>query len=138
PPMTAADKWTVAGQSIPKANGRAYVTGQHEYASDIRRPGMLFGKILRPPSLKAKLLTVNTKAAEAMPGVKVVQSGDFIGVVAATAFAADAAVSAIKAEWQPVPQVSGKELFKHLKEKAGAGGGRGGGRAGGGAPADPA
>ena len=51
---TAAADWTVAGTSVPKVDGRAFVTGAHRYASDVKRPGMLFGKVLRPPSFKAK------------------------------------------------------------------------------------
>src|SRR5262249_11050697 len=47
---TPVEKWSVAGTSVSKVDGRAFVTGEHQYASDIRRPGMLFGKVLRPPS----------------------------------------------------------------------------------------
>jgi isoquinoline 1-oxidoreductase len=135
---TPADKWTVAGTSVPKADGRAYVTGAHQYCSDIRREGMLFGKVLRPAAIKATLASIDAKAAEAMPGVTVVRDGDFVGAVAPTAHAAAEAVAAIKAEWKTVPQVSSEELFKHLKETArggggggfGGGGGRGGGNQG--------
>src|SRR5262249_29354922 len=65
---TPADKWTVAGTSVPKVDGRSFVTGKHEYASDVRRPGMLFGKVLRPPSFKATLVSAKTADAETMPG----------------------------------------------------------------------
>src|SRR5439155_5381794 len=46
-PLTPADQWKVEGTSLPKVNARAIVTGSHQYASDVRREGMLFGKILR-------------------------------------------------------------------------------------------
>jgi nicotinate dehydrogenase subunit B len=129
-PTTKPDDWTVSGTSVPKVDGRAFVTGGHQYASDIRRPGMLFGKVLRPPSFKATLASVDSKATEARPGVKVVRDGEFVGVVAPTSHEAEAAVAAIKAEWKTTPQISNKELFQHLKEKAGkGGGGRGGGAA---------
>jgi CO/xanthine dehydrogenase Mo-binding subunit len=131
PPTARPEKWTVAGTSVPKVVGRAFVTGNHQYASDIRRPGMLFGKVLRPPAFKAKLTAVDVKPAEARPGVTVVRDGDFVGVVAPTEHAATAAVAAIKADWQTTPQVSAKDLFKHFKERAGKGGGGGfGGRGG--------
>lgn len=143
PPTTAAEQWTVTGKSIPKVNGRDYVTGKHQYASDVRRPGMVFGKMLRPPSYGARLVSADTKTAEAMPGVTVVKQGQFIGALAPTAFEAAKAVDAIKAEWQPTAQVSGNDLFKHLKDRAGQGGGGGrggggGGRGGGGPPPNPA
>ncbi|HVK18472.1 MAG TPA: molybdopterin cofactor-binding domain-containing protein [Fimbriiglobus sp.] len=128
-PTTPPAKWTVAGQSAPKADGRAFVTGSHQYASDVRREGMLFGKVLRPPAFQAKLTSLDAKAAESRADVKVVRDGVFVGGVAPTAHAATEAVAAIKAEWQTTPQVSAADLFKHLKEKARPGGG-GGGRGG--------
>ena len=39
---TATKDWTIAGQSIPKVDGRDYVTGRHKYTSDLRRDGMLY------------------------------------------------------------------------------------------------
>ena len=49
---------------------------------DVERPGMLRGKVLRPPAFGARLASLDTSQAEAMPGVKVVRDGDFVGVVA--------------------------------------------------------
>ncbi len=118
-PTTKADAWKVAGTSVAKVDGRSYITGAHHYASDTRRPGMLFGKILRPSAFKAKLTSVDVKAAEAKPGVTVVHDGDFVGVVAPTEKAASDALAAIKVDWQTTPQVSSKDLFKHLKEVRG-------------------
>jgi isoquinoline 1-oxidoreductase len=133
-PTAPAGKWTVAGTSVPKVDGRAFVTGSHQYASDTRRPGMLFGKVLRPPAFRTKLASVNTAAAEKQPGVEVVHEGDFVGVVGPTEHAAAEGLALVKAEWQPTPkQVSAADLFKHLKETAGRGGGGGFGGGGGGA-----
>lgn len=132
-PTTKAEKWTVAGTSAPKANGRDIVTGGHKYASDLTRPEMLFAKILRPVKLKSKLVSVDTKAAEAEPGVTVVRDGDLVGVVAPTEYAAAEALKLVKAKWEAPAQVSATDLFKHLKDKAGRGGGGGFGGRGGGA-----
>lgn len=129
---TPANKWTVTGTSVPKVEGRSFVTGSHQYASDVLRPGMLFGKVLRAPGLKAKLTSVNVKAAEEKPGLTVIHNGDFVAVVGPTELAASEGIGLIKAEWQTTPQVSAKDLFKHLKEKAGRGGGGGGFGGGGG------
>jgi isoquinoline 1-oxidoreductase len=132
-PTTPADKWQVAGTSVPKVDGRAHVTGAHRFASDTQRPGMLFGKVLRPPSFKAKLTSAQTREAEALAGVKVVRDGDFIGVVAPTEQVATKALAAIRAEWQAPPaQPSSDDLFKYLKEHPAAGGRGGGGGFGGG------
>ena len=80
--ITPADRREVAGRSVPKVDGRSFVTGGHKYTSDIKRPGMLRGKVLRPPAFDAKLVSLDTSKAEAMPGVTVVRDGDFVGVAA--------------------------------------------------------
>jgi nicotinate dehydrogenase subunit B len=125
---TPPEKWTTAGTSVPKVDGRDFVTGKHQYASDVKRPGMLFGKVLRPPSFKAELVSVNLKEAEGLPGVVVVHEGSFVGVAAPTEHAAATALAAITAEWKTKEQPSSEELFKYLKDHPAAGrGGFGGG-----------
>jgi isoquinoline 1-oxidoreductase len=114
-PTTSAEKWTLAGTSVAKVDGRAFVTGAHKYASDMTRPRMLFGKVLRPPAFQSKLVSLNTRGAETMPGVIVVRDGAFVGVVARTEALATKALAAIQAEWKSRPQPSYSELFKYLK-----------------------
>jgi isoquinoline 1-oxidoreductase len=115
-PVTSARGWQVAGTSVPKVDGRAFVTGKHRFASDLSLPGMLHGKVLRPATLHATLEAVNLKAAEAMPGVTVVHDGNFIGVAAGTEHLADQAMSAIQAEWKSPPEPSDTDLFESLKK----------------------
>ncbi len=135
-PITPTANWTVEGADLPKVDGRSIVTGEHVYASDVRRPGMLHGKVLRPPAFKAKLTRVKTDAAAA-GGARVVVDGDFVGVAAATEHDAARALAAVKAEWSRVDQVSNAELFEHLKTHPAAGRGFGrGGRGGEGSVAD--
>src|SRR5262245_41350278 len=76
-PSTPADKWKVTGKSAPKVDGRDFVAGKHKYTSDVKRPGMLYGKIVRPSAFNAKLVSADTKAAEALPGVTVIKDGNF-------------------------------------------------------------
>jgi len=130
-PTAPVEKWAVAGTPVAKVDGRSFVTGVHHYASDVKRPGMLFGKVLRPPSFKAKLVSVQTKEAEALPGVVVVHSGDFVGVAAPTEHLATQAVAALRAEWQTTPQPSSDELFAYLKAHPSSGRGGFGGRSSG-------
>ena len=113
---TVAERWTVAGQSLPKVGGREIVTGRHRYTSDLVRPEMVYGRVLRPPSVGAVLVSADTRAAEAIPGVTAVRDGDFVGVAAATSHAAAAALDAVRADWKPAPQPSGAELFEYLKK----------------------
>ncbi len=121
-PLTPASDWTVAGTSVPKINGRAFVTGEHQYASDIRRPGMMFGKVVRPSAFGATLESLDASKAKAMPGVTVVHDGDFVGVVAPSEFEANRAAAVIRASWKTTPQPSSAELFEYLKSHAEAGG----------------
>jgi isoquinoline 1-oxidoreductase len=118
-PATPSDKWTVAGSPAKKVDGLAFVTGAHRYASDVMRPGMLHGKVLRPPGFKATLASIDTKAAEALPGIKVVRDGDFVGVVAENELAAEKALALIRAEWRTVSQPSSSELFGYLRTHKG-------------------
>jgi nicotinate dehydrogenase subunit B len=118
-PISSPETWTIAGRSAPKVNGRSFVTGAHQYASDIRLPGMWHGKVLRSPSFGASLTSVDLARAEAMPDVVVVHDGDFIGVAALTEFMAARALSAIKAQWKPGPPISGKTLYTDLKRPLG-------------------
>jgi CO/xanthine dehydrogenase Mo-binding subunit len=114
-PVTAANKWTVAGTSVPKTTARAMVTGAHKFTSDLTRPNMLSGRILRPSAFNAKLASLDTKEAEAIKDVKIVHDGDFVGAVAPDELTLAKAIGALKAEWKADPQPSGKDLFAYLK-----------------------
>ncbi len=116
--LTSAAEWKVMGTSVPKVDGRAFVTGRHRYTSDIKREGMLYGKILRPAAFHATLKTLDASAAKVMPNVTVVQDGDFVGVVAASPRDATRALAALKVEWQIVPQPSVRTLYAQLRPAA--------------------
>ena len=117
---TPVKDWTIAGTSVPKVNGRDFVTGKHQYTSDIKREGMLFGRVVRPSALEAKLISSDTKAAEAIPGVVVVRDGDFIGVAAPDRQTAIRAEKAIAVHWQAPGQPGNEELFEYLKKNGAA------------------
>ena len=119
-PITPATQWTIAGKAIPKVDARAFVTGKHQYTTDLRPAGMLYGRVLRPPSFGATLTSCDDSAAKAMTGVVVVRDGDFVGVAAPSAHEAQTALDAIHAQWKEVPQISNKELFSYLKQNAAA------------------
>src|SRR5262245_34188192 len=126
-----AQEWTIAGTPVPKVDGRDFVTGAHRYTFDMKRDGMLFGKIVRPAGFGATLFTADTKAAEAMPGVTVVHDGDFIGVAAPDQLTAKRAADAIAVHWKAPGQPGEATLFDDLRKKLSQGGGRGGGGGGG-------
>jgi nicotinate dehydrogenase subunit B len=117
-PITPPDRWTIAGKSTPKVDARAFVTGRHPYTPDLRPPGLLHGKVLRPASLGATLSSADVSAAQALPGVVVVLDGDFIAAAAPTERQAEKALAAIRAEWKSKPQTSSKELYPYLKKNS--------------------
>jgi isoquinoline 1-oxidoreductase len=116
--LTAVAEWKVLGQPTPRPNARDLVTGAHQYPSDISRPGMLYGKVLRPPSYGAKLTAVDLAPAQAMKDVVSVRDDQFVGVAAPTSFLAEKALDAIAktAKWEPTPHPSSKDLFDYLKQ----------------------
>jgi isoquinoline 1-oxidoreductase len=114
--ITPVRDWTVAGTSVPKVDGRDFVSGKHQYTTDLKREGMLYGRIVRPSALEAKLVTCDTKGAEAMPGVVVVRDGDFIGVAAPDRDTAIRAEKAIAVHWQAPGQPGNDELFDYFKK----------------------
>ena len=124
---TPAKDWTIAGTSVAKVDGRDFVTGKHQYTTDLKLPGMLTGKVVRPSAFDARLVSADTKAAEAMPGVTVVHDGDFIGVAAPDQQTAASAVKAIAVDWKAPGQPSNADLFDLLRKPV-EGGGPGEGR----------
>lgn len=115
-PLTPPTEWQVAGKPLMKVNGRDIVTGNHHYTSDMKLPGMLYGKVLRPSAFGATLASLDTKVAEKMSGVTVVHDGEFVGVAAPTPLQAKRAVEAIRAEWKTTPQPAASELYDYLKK----------------------
>jgi isoquinoline 1-oxidoreductase len=114
-PFTPGAETRLAGRPLPRLGARDAVTGRRRYVSDLARPGMLYGRVLRAPAFGATLLSADVRAAAAMPGVTVVQEGAFVGVAAPTLAGAGRALAAIRAEWQPVPQPSDREIVEYLR-----------------------
>jgi nicotinate dehydrogenase subunit B len=117
-PITAPTEWTVAGKPVPKVDGRDFVTGKHQYTPDLRPSGMLYGKVLRPPSFGATLTSYDDSAAKAISGVVIVRDGDFVGAAAATEREARNTLAAIRTQWKETPQISNRELFAYIKKNA--------------------
>ena len=125
-PVIAAKDWKVAGTSLPKIDQRNFITGKHLYVSDMKLPGMLYGKVLRAPSYGAKLIDADLSQAKNIPGVIVVKDGDFIGVAAPDVKTATKAMQSINAKWEEKKEhPSNTNIFEYLvKNPAGDSGGR--------------
>jgi isoquinoline 1-oxidoreductase len=116
-PLTPAERWSVAGTSAPKVGARDIVTGRHEYTSDMRLPGMLHARVLRPPSIGATLASLDDSGARAIAGAVVTRDGDFVAVAAPKPTDAVRALSALRAKWGPAPgpQPSSVDIYDYLK-----------------------
>ena len=117
-PIKPASQWTIAGQPVPKVDAREFVTGGHQYTTDLRPKGMLYGKVLRAPSFGATLVSYEDSAAKAMGDVVLVRDGDFVGAAAPTVAAAEAALATVLVKWKEVPQIPDAEIFSYLKKNA--------------------
>jgi nicotinate dehydrogenase subunit B len=89
------DQYTIVGQSISRVDIPLKVTAEYEYVHDVRVPGMLHGRVVRPPALGAQLISVGTPPA----GVKVVQIENFLGVAAENEWDAIQAAANLKTKW---------------------------------------
>jgi CO/xanthine dehydrogenase Mo-binding subunit len=118
PVLEPPGKWRIAGTATPKVEARAFVTGEHQYTSDITRPGMQYGKVLRAPAFRASLKSCDSREAEKMPGVTVVRDGNFVGVTAPDSFTAERALKLIRAEWNAPSQTSEATLFQDVRKPA--------------------
>ncbi|MBN1346339.1 MAG: xanthine dehydrogenase family protein molybdopterin-binding subunit [Phycisphaerae bacterium] len=121
--VTRVEEWRVLGTPVPRIDAVRLVTGAHRYPSDMTRPGMLYGAVLRGRSYGATLKSIDLAPARAMEGVRVVRDGGFVGCAAPTSMRARAAVEAIgkTAQWERPAHPSSKELFAYLKAHARSG-----------------
>jgi nicotinate dehydrogenase subunit B len=119
PALKEISKFTISGKPVTRRDGEVKVTGKAHYAADIRLPGMLYAKILRPPAHDAKLKTVNTAPAKEIAGIQVVQDGDFVAVLHEFPDVAENALEKIKAEFAvPEATYDDKSVFDHLQSVA--------------------
>lgn len=108
-------QFTFVGKPYHRLDARLKVTGQAKYTGDIKIPGMVFARILKPPSHGAKLTSADTSEAEKVPGAKVVREGDFIAVLHENRDRADEALVKIKAvySFNELP-VNDKTVFDYM------------------------
>ena len=95
-----ASEWTVLGTEARRPDLPALVTGQFEFVHNVRLPGMLHGRVVRPPVVGATVVNVDESSVKGMPGVvKVVVKKNFVGVVAEKPWQAIQAANRLKVTW---------------------------------------
>ena len=113
-PVKAPASYRLVGTSVPRVDLPAKVTGELIYVHDVRLPGMLHGRVVRPPYagvdtgefVGTSLIRVDRDSVAHLRSiVQVVSIGDFVGIVAEREEDAAAAVSALRVEWKAVPSL---------------------------------
>jgi isoquinoline 1-oxidoreductase len=108
-------KFTYVGKSYNHSDAELKVTGKAIYTGDHKIPGMVYARILRPPSHGAKMTSVDYSAAEKISGTKVMKDGDLVVVFNENRDKADEAIVKIKAQYSfnEIP-VNEKTVFDYL------------------------
>jgi CO/xanthine dehydrogenase Mo-binding subunit len=100
--------YKVMGQPVRRVDIPAKITGGAAYVQDMRLPGMVHARAVRPPSYSAQLIECDTSAVEKMPGVvKVIRDGNFLAVAAKKEFQSIKAMKALSAaaKWKETPSL---------------------------------
>jgi len=115
PSMKKASEFRIMGNSRLHSDGLVKVTGDAMYSGDIKLEGLMRARILRPPSLGAKLVSVDTSGAESMEGIEIIRDGDFIAVLHESQDMADIAIAKVKAEYEEEePEIDQETLYAYL------------------------
>src|SRR4029077_11107183 len=111
--------YKIVGTSQKRIELPPKLTGEFTYANDVRIPGMLHGRVVRPPTITSKPASIDESSVKNIPGIlKVVQEESFVGVVATTEWAAIKAAKALKVSWaEPVTKMpaSAGAVYAYLK-----------------------
>ena len=120
--LRKVSEFTVMGGSPERLDAVAKVTGAAQYAGDIRRPGMLYACLLRPPVHGATLGQLDMAAAAKVPGAIVLNQDGLVAVLHTDPEAAAKALSLANASWEkPSPPFDNETVFEHLVKTAGPG-----------------
>jgi len=98
-PVTPAARHTSIGKPLLRPDVPDKCTGRHVYVQDFTLPGMLHGRIIRPPAIGATLVSVDESSLRGIPDTRVVRIESFLAVVAKDEWAAVRAAAALKATW---------------------------------------
>ncbi|UCG87179.1 MAG: xanthine dehydrogenase family protein molybdopterin-binding subunit [Gemmatimonadota bacterium] len=113
--LRAVEEFTVMGGSPRRLDGIEKVTGAASFAGDVRFPEMLYARVLRPPAHGATMTRVDTSAAEALPGVTVVNEDGMVAVLCSDPEAAEHALRQIEADFEvPEATVDTESIFEHI------------------------
>ncbi|HUQ76050.1 MAG TPA: molybdopterin cofactor-binding domain-containing protein [Burkholderiales bacterium] len=115
-PKAPAD-YKVVGKPVPRRDVAWKVFGTGDFVTDVRRPGMLHARVIRPPRAASKIRSVDESSIKGIGGVRVIREKDFVAVVAPKEWDAVRAAQTLKVDWQtldaPFPPMA--ELYQHIR-----------------------
>ncbi|UCF64413.1 MAG: xanthine dehydrogenase family protein molybdopterin-binding subunit [bacterium] len=118
-PLKTPDQFKIMGDPILRRDALEKVTGRAKYAADIQLPGMLYARILRPPSHDAKRIAVDLSEVQQIEGIQVIEDKDLIAVLHHSPDFAEKALSKIKASYDtPKSDLNEVTIFDHLLKVA--------------------
>ncbi|MBM3573298.1 MAG: xanthine dehydrogenase family protein molybdopterin-binding subunit, partial [Alphaproteobacteria bacterium] len=111
------EQYRIVGQSVPRRDVAGKVFGTTEFVTDIKVPGMVHARVIRPPAAGAMPVEIDEASIRAIAGARVVRNRGFLAVVAATEWEAIRAAETLKVTWSgatdPFPRQD--ELYDHLR-----------------------
>ncbi|HKV47815.1 MAG TPA: molybdopterin cofactor-binding domain-containing protein [Candidatus Acidoferrales bacterium] len=119
-PRKPFSEWTVLGKPIPRVDIPALAFGTFEFVHNVKVPGMLHGKVVRPPTVGATVLSIDESSVAGMPGlVTVVVKKNFVGVVAEKPWQAIQAANKLKVNWSAGSGLTKQsEYYDHLRKQS--------------------
>jgi len=117
-PLKSPAAYTVVGKPILRADVPGKCTARHPYLQDFTLSGMLHGRVVRPPAIGAKLLSVDESSIRGIPDVRVIRIDSFLGVVAKDEWAAVRGAKEIKATWSEWQGLPGSDGLDHYVRQA--------------------
>ena len=122
PKIKTVGQYNLIGKPVNRIDAVDKVTGKAKYTGDIRIPGMVCAKVLRPPSHGAKLKSLDASAVDGRDGFQVVRDGELVAVLHKYPDVAEKALSKLKAEYDiPEPRFDDKTVFDYHMKNAGKG-----------------
>jgi nicotinate dehydrogenase subunit B len=111
--------FTIVATPVLRRDAEEKVTGKAQFAGDLRQPGMLYARILRPPTHGAKMTSIDTSAVKKIKGAHVIKTEGLVAVLHEDPELAEQALQLVKAQWmKPVATVDEKSIFDHLLKVA--------------------
>jgi CO/xanthine dehydrogenase Mo-binding subunit len=113
------NQWNVLGKPVPSLDRVALMTGTFEFVHNVRVPGMVHGRVIRPPGIGATVGNVDEKSVQHVPGlIKVVVRNNFIGVVAEKQWQAAQAAKDLKVTWKPGPELPPqRDFYNYVRQQ---------------------